>query len=105
MIWSNLTEEKSSSSAAAIGEIAVDEFKRLGERLDFAEVAPLDLRVVKIVQVVEGPDAVAVAQQPFANVRADEARAAGDQKIHGRKLTSQRAKCRASGKFTDRSTL
>jgi hypothetical protein len=31
---------------------------------------------------------MAVAQEPFADVRADEARAAGDQKIHARKLTS-----------------
>jgi hypothetical protein len=32
---------------------------------------------------------VAIAQQPFANVRADEARAAGDQNIHGRTLATQ----------------
>jgi hypothetical protein len=31
---------------------------------------------------------VAVAEEAFANVRADEARAASDEKIHGRKLTS-----------------
>ena len=55
--------------------------------MDFAQVLPFDLRIVKIVQVIKGPDAVAVAQEPFANVRADETRAAGDQKIHGRKLT------------------
>ena len=71
----------------AVGDVAVDEFKRFGERLDFAEVAALELRVVKIVEVVERPDGMAVAQEPFANVRADETRAAGDQKIHGRTLT------------------
>jgi hypothetical protein len=29
---------------------------------------------------------VAVVQQPFANVRTDEARPAGDQKVHGQTL-------------------
>ena len=47
------------------------------------------MRVVKIVQVVERPDAVAVVQEPFANVRADEAGAAGDEEIHARKLNGQ----------------
>jgi len=69
-----------------VGEIAMKKFKRLGERLDVTEVGALELRIVKIVQVIERPDAVAVAEQPFAHVRADEARAAGDEKIHGRKL-------------------
>jgi hypothetical protein len=32
---------------------------------------------------------VVVAQKPFANVRADETRAAGDEKIHGRTLTTE----------------
>jgi hypothetical protein len=31
---------------------------------------------------------VAVVEQPFANVRADETRAAGDQKIHSATLTT-----------------
>jgi hypothetical protein len=30
---------------------------------------------------------VAIAEEAFANVRADETRAAGDEKIHGQKLT------------------
>jgi hypothetical protein len=51
-----------------VGEVAVAKFKGLGERLDFAEVAALELRVVEIVQVVEGPDAVAVAEEAFADV-------------------------------------
>ena len=71
-----------------VGEIAVDEFKRLGERLDVAEVAAFELRVVGGVEVVKRPDRVAVVQQALANVLADEAGAAGDQKIHGQKLTS-----------------
>ena len=58
-----------------------------GERLDFAEIALLELRVVKIVQVIERPDSMAVVEKAFANVRADEARASGDEKIHGQTLT------------------
>ena len=56
------------------------------DRRNFAKVLLLNPRIVKIVQVIKCPDAVAFAQQSFANVRADEARAAGDEKIHGRKL-------------------
>jgi hypothetical protein len=40
-----------------------------------------------MIEVVERPDAMAVAEKAFANVRADEARAAGDEKIHGQTLT------------------
>jgi hypothetical protein len=42
---------------------------------------------------------VAVAQEPFANVRADEARAAGDEKIHGRKLNSGGQSVESAGNF------
>ncbi len=62
-------------------DVAVDKFEGFGQSLDFAEVALLEGRVVKVVEVVEGPDAVAIAEEAFANVGADEARAAGDQKI------------------------
>jgi len=55
------------------------------------------LRVIKIVQVVEGPDAVAVAQQLLANVRADEARAAGDEKIHDSTLATAARRVEFSG--------
>jgi len=58
-----------------------------GNSLDFAEVAAFELRILMIVEVIERPDGVAVAQEPFADVRTDEAGAAGDQKIHGRTLT------------------
>ena len=100
----------------AVGQIAMDEFKRFGsprgigraacrcgvlgrviprgERLDVAEVPAFELRVVEIIEVIERPDGVAVAQQPFANVRTDEARAAGDQKIHGQTLTIRGRGCR-----------
>ncbi len=81
-----LDRGKNLGERGGIGEIAVDEFKRLGERLDVAEVAAFELRVVGSVEVVERPDRVAVVQEPFANMRADEAGAAGDQKIHARKL-------------------
>ena len=59
-----------------------------GKSLDLFQVALLQLWVVKIVEVVKRPDAMAVAEEAFANVRADEARAASDEKIHGGKLTS-----------------
>jgi hypothetical protein len=70
-----------------------------GERLDFFQIAPLELRVIKRIEVVERPDVVAVVEEPFANVRADEARAAGDQKIHGRNANNLGAKCRVRRKL------
>jgi hypothetical protein len=42
---------------------------------------------------------VAVVQEPFANVRADEARAAGDQEVHARKLTGSGRSVECAGKF------
>ena len=71
-----------------IAKVAVKKFKRLGKRLDVAEIGALDLRIVKAVQIIKRPNAMAIAEQAFANVRADETRAAGDEKIHDRKLTS-----------------
>ena len=58
-----------------------------------------ELRVVKWLRSSNAQTRVAVAQQPFANVRTDETRAAGDQKIHGEKLaTSARdVECQAFG--------
>jgi hypothetical protein len=41
---------------------------------------------------------VAIVQQPLANMGADEARAAGDQKIHGRTLTIGRQAVECPGK-------
>ena len=60
-----------------------------GKRLDGAQIGALDLRVVKVVEVVERPDRVARVEQSLANMRADEARAAGDEKIHGAKLATR----------------
>jgi len=65
----------------------MNKFKRFGERLDFPQILALELRIVKVVEVVECPDRVAVAQQMLTDMGADEARAAGDQKIHARTLT------------------
>src|SRR5215472_3973637 len=76
----------------------MNELERFGGELDFPEVAALDLRVVKVVQIVESPDLVAVAEETFADVRANEAGAAGDQKIHGRKLAGQTRSVERAGK-------
>ena len=81
---------KEFADCGGIANITLDKFKRLGQRLDFANVGALQLRIIEIIQLIERPDAVAVVEQPFANVRADKARAAGDEKIHGEKLTSQK---------------
>ena len=77
---------KNFADSAGVAQVAVEKFERQAERFDFTKIAALDLRVVKIVQIVESPDAVAVAQKALADVRADEARAAGDEKIHAAKL-------------------
>jgi hypothetical protein len=66
----------------------VEKFKVAAERLDIVQRAALDLRIVKIVQVIKSPNAMAVEQQAFANMRADEARATRDEKMHGAKLIS-----------------
>jgi hypothetical protein len=48
----------------------VKEFKRFGKRLDFAQVTALELRIVKIVQVVKRPDVMAIVEQALADMRA-----------------------------------
>jgi hypothetical protein len=73
---------------ANVRDVAVNKSEWFTERCDVRERAPLDLRVVKIVQIVERPDLVTVMEQPFANVRANEARAASDEKIHAATLTT-----------------
>ena len=86
MTWSNFTAAKSSPRARAAQEIALHEFEGLGERLEGTDIGALELRVVEIIELVEGPDGMAVVQEAFAHVRADEARAAGDEKVHGARL-------------------
>ena len=59
MTWSNLTRRKDLVERGAVGQIALHEHKRLGQRLDVAEVALLELRVVEGIEVVKRPDGVA----------------------------------------------
>jgi len=74
------------ADGAGGADVALDEFEGFGERLEAADIGALELRIVKVIELVECPDGMAVVQEAFANVRADEARAAGDEKVHGTKL-------------------
>ena len=65
----------------------MNKFEWLRQRLDFANISALELRIVKRVQVIERPNAVAALKQPFTNVRADESGATGYKEIHGRTVT------------------
>lgn len=65
------------------GQVALDEGEGFGERLDVADVALLDRGGIKIIEIVEGDDLMALVQQFFTYVGADEAGAACYQKIHG----------------------
>jgi hypothetical protein len=85
-----------------IGEVAVEKFKGQGEGLDIAEIRALELWIVKVVQVVKRPDAMAVAQESFANVRTDETRAAGDEKVHDATLTIGAGSVEDAGKIHER---
>jgi hypothetical protein len=60
----------------------LNEFEGFGEFLDVAQVAAFDLGIVKRIQVVNGPDAMAVLEQAFTNVGTNEPGAAGDKEIH-----------------------
>src|SRR5439155_16335008 len=87
-----------------VGEIALSKSESFGLRLEVADVGEFDFRIVEIVQIIEGPNRVAIAQQPLANVVADEARAARHQKIHERMMKrrvpgSKLQVCRLSGRF------
>ena len=52
-------------------------------------IAALELRIVRMIEIIERADIMAVAQKPFTNVRADETGAAGDKEIHYEKLNSK----------------
>src|SRR5271154_3342126 len=80
---------KNAAQSFRFGDVVMNEPEIFPESQQFADVALFEFRVVKIVQIIKRMNAMTVAQEPFANVRADEARAAGDQKIHGRTLTTQ----------------
>jgi len=73
---------------ANISEVAVNKGEWFAECRNVRKRATFDLRVVKVIQVIERPDVMAVVEQAFANVRANEARAAGDEKIHTATLTT-----------------
>jgi len=53
----------------------VNERESSGQRLEVANVGLFDFRVVEIVEIVEGPDGLAVAQQTFAHVKPNKTRA------------------------------
>src|SRR6185369_517088 len=74
---------------AAVCDVALDELKRFREGLNVADVAAFELRVVEVVEVVEGPNVVAGMKQPLADVRANETSASGYEKIHRRKLANE----------------
>jgi hypothetical protein len=82
---------------AAVGQVALNEFERAGQRLDFAEVAAFQAGVVESVEVVEGPDGVAGMEEALANMRANETGTASNQEIHGGRLSDQRGGCRGCG--------
>ena len=75
----------------ALGDIRMYKGKRLGARLEFSQGVLFDGRIVKIVQVIQGTYRVAVIQQAFADMRADESHSAGNQNIHGVRLTGSRS--------------
>jgi hypothetical protein len=74
----------------------VDEFEGPGQRLDLANIAAFEFRVVKGIQIVKGPDGVPRAKQLLANVRSNKPCAAGYQEIHPRNLTKHSRACRGS---------
>ena len=74
-----------------IHQVAMDELKRLRQRLNVPQIAAFDLRIVKAVKVIVGPNGMARAEQTLAHVGTNKTRTAGDQKIHGGKLNSRAA--------------
>ena len=59
------------SERRAVAQVAMDEFKRFGQRLEVVEVPAFKLGVIKWIKVIEGPNGVAFMEQPFTNVRTD----------------------------------
>jgi hypothetical protein len=53
-----------------------------------ANVRPLDLRIVKIIEVIEDDDRVSCREQVFSEMGADETSSACDQDSHGAKLAT-----------------
>ena len=77
-----------------IRQVAMHEFKRTRQRLNLAEVSPLQPRIVEVVEVVKSPDCMAETQQTLANMRTDKTSAAGNQKVHIATLPDQPGGCR-----------
>src|SRR6185295_598763 len=69
------------------GDVALDDGERLVQGSQGPDVLLLDDWIVKIIQIVDGPDRMALLQEPLAHMRPDKPRPAGNQKIHGRTLT------------------
>src|SRR5436309_10604882 len=60
--------------AGTMEQIVLDKSEFPGERLHLAEILQFERRVIKGVQIIQRPDGMAFAQQPFAHVRANETR-------------------------------
>src|ERR1044071_1293926 len=58
--------------AAAISEVPLNEGQCLRRSLQVAQVGLFDFRIVKVIEIIEDPDRVALAQKPLANMPADE---------------------------------
>src|SRR5919106_2101342 len=56
---------------SATGNVRLDHFKWLAERLQILEVSQLDIRVVKIIQIIQRPNMVSRLQEPLTNMEAD----------------------------------
>jgi hypothetical protein len=83
--------------SGAVEEVAADKLKRVGKGLEVAQVALFEARVVTSVKLIERPDGVAGTKKPLANMRADEAGATRNQKIHVATLPEGKAGCRGAG--------
>ena len=59
----------------SIANISLDD---LDFSIEFLDVGPFDLRVLKVIEVIENRDPIAGLQQASDNMRADEPRATGD---------------------------
>jgi hypothetical protein len=82
LMESDLTEQLIERST--VRYVPLNEHEGLVQGLDFAQVLLFEGGVVKRIQIVESPDCMAHLQQTLAEVRSNETRAAGDQKIHSR---------------------
>src|ERR1700722_18051932 len=61
------------TQCSTVGEVSMNKFKWLRQRLDVADIAALNLRIVKRIEIVEGPNGMAGMKQSLAYMRANEA--------------------------------